>query len=138
MSLEMIQDEINARALGVALLEPSIDSLCYRVAALSIGVERLTELVHAALNKANQESNLSTIALELMQGLEPLIAKGAKFPAGRDKGSISARTRHISKLVEDYPTLKSKEIMQRADKDLIGNMPATTFSNKVSIARKKK
>ena len=80
MPIEIIPPEaIRARALGVALLTPSFDELCYRVAALSIGFEQMAELAQESLKKANQESDVSTMAVTLFKQLEPLMARGKQY-----------------------------------------------------------
>jgi hypothetical protein len=129
--------QIRARALGVALLSPSIDELCYRIAVLSIGLERMADIAQEAAKKASQEEHLSLMAIDLLKQLEPMMAKGKKFSSGRKKGSISKAVQHIHQLAKDNRRLSSKELLAKANKKTIGDMSAGVFSNHVTNARKK-
>lgn len=67
-----------------------------------------------------------------------LVTTGKKFQTHRPIGSVSAKREHIYKLAADNPMKTAKELMQIADKIIIGKMSPGTFANHVSGARKLK
>ena len=69
--------------------------------------------------------------------IQELARKGEKFRPARKLGSLSEKTKYIYKLVENNPDLTAKGLYKIADKEVLGAMPITTFSNHVSKFKKK-
>lgn len=88
-----IDSAIRARAIGVALRNPSFDALCYRVAVLSMGLEKMSALAQTALERGGREERLSSIASNLLKELEPYLVKGKAYGEQQAKKAKKPRKR---------------------------------------------
>ena len=99
----------------------------------------------AEVNEIDKDLNLLAQADEILNEeiknyLKPLSEHGKKFKPKRRKGSITARTKYIRKLVKNNPNQRAKKLYAIAEKSSkgIGNMKLKTFANQVSLAKKTK
>jgi hypothetical protein len=112
--MEIVQG-INARALAVALRAPTYDELCYRVAGLSLVLERAIRLTDETIGKASKEAHLSDIAIYLLNALRPTLDQGKAFSVGRKPGTAGPIRKAIAKLLAKDVSLSNQQLWKRID-----------------------
>lgn len=120
------------------LVEEVIHLRNYCTQALLESLRSGTPLNDWQTSKQNELQKAEALIKEIKGELLSCANKGAKFEPKRKKGAIAESQIYINKLASDHPNLTAKELMHLADKSEIGDMPLSTFKNKVSIARNPK
>lgn len=137
--LERIKS-MQARLDSLTGVTPMIEMYMAAIRAIHTGLNN-HHSVTIAENRMLDEADRLWEKIIILRDVMPKAVKGGKFPPGREKGSLSPKTKYINQLVSMYPLLCPKELYKIADKSILGEgrpMKISTFDKKVSEARNPK